>query len=188
MVGVELNTDWLSTKPLSCYIMHPNLSTIPHHIHTNNDLSFYISAEGAIETLRMENRTLRMKLDSTTTRMTECDESLAQASEQLASLSREVAGIAETRDDLSTAEAEVGVLKGDIARLLRLLEHYPAAKGFLAKWRDGDGLAFMGIPNKEKEAALKSAKALHDGPYAVDNQVSGAHTHNTYTHIHYLQE
>ena len=41
------------------------------------------SAEGTIETLRMENRTLRMKLDSTTNRMTECDESLAQASEQV---------------------------------------------------------------------------------------------------------
>ncbi len=122
------------------------------------------SAEGTIETLRQENRTLRMKLDSTTSRMTDCDESLAQASEQLASLSREVAGIAETRDDLSTAQAEVGVLKGDIARLLRLLEHYPAAKGFLNKWKDGDGLAFMGIPNKDGKATKVIVESQRDAP------------------------
>ncbi len=104
------------------------------------------SAEGTIDSLREENRALRMKLDSTTQRMTQCDESLAQASEQLATLSKEVAGIADTRDELATAQAEVGILKGDIARLMRLLEHYPSAKGFLQKWRDGDSMSFMGIP------------------------------------------
>lgn len=104
------------------------------------------SAEGTIDSLREENRALRMKLDSTTQKMSACDESLAQASEQLATLSREVAGVAETRDDLSTAKAEVGIMKGDIARLLRLLEHYPSAKGFLQKWRDGESMSFMGPP------------------------------------------
>ena len=104
-------------------------------------------SEQSVETLREENKALRMKLDTTTQRMAQCDASLAAASEQLSTLSREVAGIAETRDDLSTAEADVGILKGDIARLLRLMEHYPAAKGFLAKWRDSDGMAFMGVPN-----------------------------------------
>lgn len=105
------------------------------------------SAEGTVDSLREENRALRMKLDSTTQKMTQCDESLAQASEQLATLSREVAGVADTRNDLSTAQAEVGILKGDIARLLRLLEHYPSAKGFLQKWRDGEAMSFMGPPN-----------------------------------------
>eukprot|EP00605_Chrysophyceae_sp_TOSAG23-4_P000727 GSChrysophyteH1.ASY1.ANO1.811.1 assembled CDS len=104
------------------------------------------SGEENITTLREENKALRMKLDTTTQRMAQCDASLAAASEQLSTLSREVAGIAETRDDLSTAQAEVGMLKGDIARLLRLMENYPAAKGFLAKWRDSDGMAFIGIP------------------------------------------
>ncbi len=90
-----------------------------------------------------------MKLDTTTQRMAQCDTALAQASEQLSALSQEVAGIAETRDDLATAQATVGILKGDIARLLRLMEHYPAAKGFLAKWRDcGEGMSFVGISKK----------------------------------------
>jgi hypothetical protein len=104
------------------------------------------SAEGTIDSLREENRALRMKLDSTTQKMTQCDESLAQASEQLATLSREVAGVADTRNDLATAQAEVGILKGDIARLLRLLENYPSAKGFLQKWRDGESMSFLGVP------------------------------------------
>ena len=79
--------------------------------------------------------------------MTQCDESLAQASEQLATLSKEVAGISDTRDELATAQAEVGILKGDIARLMRLLEHYPSAKGFRQKWQECEGMSFMGIPD-----------------------------------------
>jgi hypothetical protein len=52
----------------------------------------------------------------------------------------------------------VGVLKGDIARLLRLLEHYPMAQDFLARWHDSDGLAFMGMPlPKDNEAAPPAA-------------------------------
>ena len=113
------------------------------------------SAEGTIDSLREENRALRMKLDSTTQKMTQCDESLAQASEQLPPF-KEVAGVAETGDDLETAQAEVGVMKGDIARLLRLLEHYPSAKGFL-KWQDGEAMSFMGPPKRTWERAQQHA-------------------------------
>ena len=119
------------------------------------------ASEEAISTLREENKALRMKLDTTTQRMAQCDSALAQASEQLSTLSTEVAGIAETRDDLATSNAEVGILKGDITRLLRLMEHYPAAKGFLSKWRDSeDGLAFMGVPKgsaQEQEVQHRTA-------------------------------
>jgi len=123
------------------------------------------SSEESIATLREENKALRMKLDTTTHRMSQCDVALAQASEQLSALSQEVAGIAETRDDLATAEATVGILKGDIARLLRLMEHYPAAKGFLAKWRDSDeGMSFVGIPKSlasgdQADAEIKNRTA-----------------------------
>jgi hypothetical protein len=120
------------------------------------------NSEESVATLREENKALRMKLDTTTQRMAQCDASLAAASEQLSTLSREVAGIAETRDDLSTSQAEVGILKGDIARLLRLMENYPAAKGFLAKWRDSDGMAFMGVPKP-------GAKERHDMPRPLDD-------------------
>ena len=134
------------------------------------------SAEGTIDSLREENRALRMKLDSTTQRMTQCDESLAQASEQLATLSKEVAGIADTRDDLATAQAEVGILKGDIARLLRLLEHYPSAKGFLRKWRDGESMSFMGIPrvggSEEEKKPDNSASAFSETDYQNEKLIS----------------
>jgi hypothetical protein len=104
--------------------------------------------------------------------MAQCDSALAQASEQLSTLSTEVAGIAETRDDLATASAELGILKGDITRLLRLMEHYPAAKGFLAKWRDSeDGLSFMGVPKgsaQEQEVAQRSAAGGYMAASAED--------------------
>ena len=45
-----------------------------------------------------------------------------------------------------TIEAEVGVLRGDIARLLRLLDYYPAAHDFLERWHDSDGMSFLGLP------------------------------------------
>lgn len=104
------------------------------------------SAEETISSLREEIRALRNKLDGTTSRIQQSDQELAHASEHLATLSREVAGIADTRDALATAEAENSVLKGDISRLLRLLDNYPAAKGFLTRWRDSEGMSFIGVP------------------------------------------
>lgn len=104
------------------------------------------AAEDTINALREEIRGLRLKLDATSTRIHQSDQELAHASEQLSSLAREVSGIAKEREALATAEAENGILKGDIARLLRLLEHYPAAKGFLTRWRDADDLSFLGVP------------------------------------------
>jgi hypothetical protein len=137
------------------------------------------SSEGTIDSLREENRALRMKLDSTTQRMTQCDESLAQASEQLATLSKEVAGIADTRDSLATAQAEVGILKGDIARLMRLLEHYPSAKGFLQKWRDGESMSFMGIPGvgassleEETHGGSDLPRAFNEAEYQKEKLIS----------------
>ena len=103
------------------------------------------AAEDTINALREEIRGLRLKLDATSTRIHQSDQELAHASEQLSSLAREVSGIAKEREALATAEAENGILKGDIARLLRLLEHYPAAKGFLTRWRDADDLSFLGV-------------------------------------------
>lgn len=105
------------------------------------------AAEDTISALREEIRGLRLKLDATSTRIHQSDQELAHASEQLSSLSREVSGLAKEREALATAEAESGVLKGDISRLLRLLEHFPAAKGFLTRWRDSDDLSFLGVPS-----------------------------------------
>lgn len=132
------------------------------------------SADDANAALREEIRALRAKLDGTTTRITQSDQELAHASEQLASLSREVAGIADTRDSLATAEAESSVLKGDISRLLRLLEHYPSAKGFLARWRDSEGMSFVGVPS--------AGRAEHDRHSDHAHHTHSSHTHHMHHH------
>jgi hypothetical protein len=47
------------------------------------------------------------------------------ASEQLRALSTELAVLNSTKDRLGSAEAEKGLLKGDIARLVRVIETMP---------------------------------------------------------------
>ena len=103
------------------------------------------TTEQLLNESREENKSLRSKLDQNTLRLSQCDQELAHASEQLASLSDEVALLNMTKDRLNSTEAEKGILKGDIARLIRMLENYPAAKGFLKKWKESDGLSFLGV-------------------------------------------
>lgn len=106
------------------------------------------SAESSLHTLREENKLLQSKLDSTTQRMIQCDAELRRASDQLKSISDELAVVNDTNERAVTSEAEVAVLKGDVARLLRLMEHYPAAKKFLSNWQSSEGLTFIGMPPK----------------------------------------
>ena len=42
--------------------------------------------------------------------------------------------------NLSTSSS----IQGDIARLIRLLEYYPAAKSFVRRWADSEGASFVG--------------------------------------------
>lgn len=103
------------------------------------------SMEDTINALREENRELRHQLDSAALRLNQCDQELLHASEQLGNLSRETSTLHAARHDLSTKEAEVALIKGDIARLLRLLEHSPATRQFIAHWQDSGGMDFVGI-------------------------------------------
>eukprot|EP01034_Spumella_vulgaris_P036058 gene36058-44468_t len=98
-----------------------------------------------LTTLREENQTLRHKVDSSTVRLSQCDAELLTASEHLHSLSAEVSNISATQNQLASSEAEIGILKGDISRLLRLLEHSNATRDFLAHWQDSGGMDFIGI-------------------------------------------
>ena len=104
------------------------------------------SLDEVVDSMRRENSSLRVKMDAIVQRANCIDQELAASAEQLAKLSKELANGANTRDLLLTSEAEVGVLKGDIARLLRLMEHYPAARDFLEQWHDSRGMAFTGMP------------------------------------------
>jgi len=130
------------------------------------------SSEETTNALREEMRGLRMKLDSQTTRLHQSDQELAHASEQLSSLSREVAGLAKEREALATSEAENGILKGDIKRLLRLLEHYPAARGFLTRWKDSDDLSFVGVPAAATRGGHGHSGDAHNYPALEEGTIT----------------
>ncbi len=105
------------------------------------------SAEEQNDALRIELKATRSKLETTTVRMAQCDLELAHASDQLRNLSIEVSTISDANRRMTSSDAEIGVLKSDIARLLRLLEHYPAARKFLISWQDSQGMSFVGLKN-----------------------------------------
>lgn len=103
-----------------------------------------ITCDEVIDALRAEVSSGRLKLDSTLIRMDQCDHELAYASSQLSNLAEEVARLTDTKDQKLTVDAEVEVLKGDISRLLKMLEQYPGSKQFLDRWNDSDGMSYMG--------------------------------------------
>ena len=107
--------------------------------------SRFHESEEITNALREENRTLRHQLDAAGMRLNQCDQELLHASEQLTNFSREVSVMNVARTDLSTKEAEFALAKGDISRLLHLLEHSPATSGFIAHWQDSGGMDFVGI-------------------------------------------
>lgn len=102
-------------------------------------------AEAQIADLQADNRALLDKLNSKASREQDTDRDLRQAASQLMTLSNEVAKLGEVKEELAVVEAEKDILKGDIARLIRLLEHYPAAEGFVQRWYDNQGLSFSGL-------------------------------------------
>lgn len=104
-----------------------------------------VSFEEHVEQLGEENRILKQKHDATLIKLNQCDYELQHASEQLSSLSKEVQCLNQSKNQASTSEAEIGILKGDISRLLRLLEFSPANKDFFEQWQDSNGMAFIGI-------------------------------------------
>jgi DNA repair exonuclease SbcCD ATPase subunit len=133
-------------------------------------------ADEAVEQLTSENSSLRVKLDSTIMRMNQCDQELAHASQQLSELTQEIAELNSEKEALMTAEAEIGVLKGDISRLLRLFEYYPAARGFLDRWYDSDGMAFLGMPTKDKSHHSAAASSSRRNSFSKGNISSSSNT------------
>ena len=102
-----------------------------------------VTCDKLINSLRLENTSIRLKLDSTLIKMNQCDHELAYASTQLSKLAGEIAAAKETKEGEISSNVEVRVLKRDISRLLRLLEHYPASKSFRRRWNDSHGLSFV---------------------------------------------
>ena len=103
-----------------------------------------ISSNNIVDALRSENSSIRLKHESTLLRMSQCDQELSSAARQLSVLSEELDTANRSIDARCTSNAESEVLKGDISRLLRLMEHYPASREFLDRWHDSDGMSFIG--------------------------------------------
>jgi hypothetical protein len=73
-----------------------------------------------------------------------CDKDLTMASERLLDLSNEIANIASEDRDTHVNSIENILLKRDLARLLKVLDNYPSANGFLSHWRDSRGMSYIG--------------------------------------------
>jgi len=129
------------------------------------------SNDEVVDSLRKEKNSLHLKLDATVLRMNQCDQELSHAAQQLSALSQEVARANQIKEQMLTADAEVGVLKGDISRLLRLMDHYPASKTFLDRWYDSDGMSFMGMG--EPKGMPKESAALRRNNKGIDYTVLG---------------
>jgi hypothetical protein len=112
--------------------------------------------------VRLENKRLSKEIDLANLRMGQCDQELEQASEQLGRLAREVAYVTAKNEQFANLESENALLKGDIARVLRLLEYLSPkedrdARSFVGAWKDSDGLSFIGLQKARGSGAGASS-------------------------------
>ena len=149
------------------------------HMHTSHsqleelvseEQSARLSAESRVKTmeqiadkLNTENREYKWKLDTAQSKLNQYDKDIAHAASQLSSLSEEVADMSGLREKVLLVEAEKDVLRGDIVRLLRLLEHYPAGKGFLRQWQDSEGMSFVGSGHLQEGGKGRSIPSAANG-------------------------
>jgi chromosome segregation ATPase len=102
-------------------------------------------ADFTIESLKEETYSFKQKLEAANHKLNQCDQELMHASEQLSSISREVIAINNIKESLATSQAENGVLRGDITRLLKLLEYSSATRDFVEQWQSSSGMNFVGF-------------------------------------------
>lgn len=105
------------------------------------------------------NFKLSKKVDKLENKLRGCDQDLGMASEQLLKLSEEVSHLAAKEVNKTVSITENAMLKRDIRRLLKLLENYPSANGFLLQWKDSgdDGMSYIG-PLTYSETMSSSAQ------------------------------
>jgi chromosome segregation ATPase len=120
-------------------------------------------AEALIEQLQREKHELQGRVQVSQSRAEDTNRELGEVAKQLKVYSNEVSELGVTREQLCTAEAERDIVKGDISRLLRLLEHYPAAKGFVKRWQDNQGLSFIGTETSSHSSRMnQSSSRMND--------------------------
>lgn len=146
------------------------------------------TADQSMDEVREENRSLRQKLETAHIKLAQCDQELLHASEQLSSISKEVVNISTTKEALEFAESEVGVLKGDISRLLRLIEKSPATREFLAHWKDSGGMHFVGTDpssvNRSGASASMHGNSSLDLFSRTGMSLSEGDFHEHHSHLH----
>jgi chromosome segregation ATPase len=120
--------------------------------------------ESTIEKLTSENRESKWKLDNSYTKIDQYHREIESASSHLTHLTQEISDMNTLKQKNYVLETEKQILKRDIIRLLRLLEHYPAGKGFLKQWQDSEGMSFVGTNRIEKE----KEKTEYNLSYGVD--------------------
>lgn len=133
-----------------------------------------VTCDKLVDSLRLENASIRLKLDSTLIKMNQCDYELAYASLQLTKLAEEVAAAKATKVGETTMNLEVGILKRDISRLLKLLEHCPASRSFRKRWNDSHGMSFV---SKELcEGSILRSSRSSTGDNALVQMYGTCHT------------
>lgn len=139
-----------------------------------------LSGDETRDDLREENRQLKMKLDymdNAMLKLSQCDQELAHASEQLIILSKQLRHIPESEKQIGTLEVENSNLKGDIARLIRLVEYSPAKKELADMWNDSGGLVFVGMGDKNNE--LDSSDVRRSQIFDLHGAAVGEGSHTT---------
>jgi myosin heavy subunit len=125
------------------------------------------SLEQTIERLNSENRECKWKLENSMSKIGEYNREIESASSHLAHLTQEISDMNTLKERVSFLETEKTIFKRDIVRLLRLLEHYPAGKGFLKQWQDSEGMSFMGTTSYRSERGDEHT-GEYDLAYGVD--------------------
>lgn len=133
-----------------------------------------VTCDKLIDSLRLENASIRLKLDSTLIKMNQCDYELAYASLQLTKLAEEVAAAKATKVGETITNVEVEILKRDISRLLKFLEHCPASRSFRKRWNDSHGMSFV---SKELcEGSILRSSRSSTGDNALVQMYGTCHT------------
>lgn len=127
-----------------------------------------------IKQLKEENQSLTNKLNQQQLKLDQYDHELLHASEQLSSLSKEIVNISNLRKNLNHSEVELNIIKGDISRLLRIIEKFSLTSGgkeFIGHWVDSGGMCFMGLPSSSGTpgTGVPSSSSYLDSEFAEEN-------------------
>lgn len=128
--------------------------------------------------LKEENRRLKQKLETANLKLSQCDNELAHASAQLSNLSKELGSVQSADSQIENLKSENSVLRGDIARLVRLIEYFPANRELFAMWQDSKGMTFVGIDDLPDSRPSNQTLLSRDGGFFLNEEGQGVDQSN----------